>query len=109
MLVDATGFGDFGDAFGTASLSKLWGVVLREGDVVEELQSAGGGGFGDLLEREPALGLADVPAAPSVLGECGAELDGVVLTAAGGVVHAEALDRRPPAATMVDEWPSGER
>ncbi len=52
-------FRDFTDAFGTASPSKLSGVVLRAGDVVR-IESAGGGGFGDPLEREPELVLADV-------------------------------------------------
>ena len=43
---------DFCEAFGTASPSKLAGVVLRAGDVVR-LESAGGGGFGDPRERDP--------------------------------------------------------
>ena len=47
-------FVDFCEGFGTVSPSKLAGVVLREGDVVR-LESAGGGGFGDPRERDPAL------------------------------------------------------
>ena len=34
-------------------------MVLREGDVVR-IESAGGGGFGDPLERDPELVLRDV-------------------------------------------------
>ncbi len=52
-------FRDFCDAFGTVSPSKLAGVKLRGGDVVR-IESAGGGGFGDPLEREPELVLRDV-------------------------------------------------
>jgi N-methylhydantoinase B/oxoprolinase/acetone carboxylase alpha subunit len=52
-------FRDFCEAFGTVSPSKLAGVVLRSGDVVR-IESAGGGGFGDPRERDPALVLADV-------------------------------------------------
>ena len=54
-------FRDFCEAFGTVSPSKLSGVVLREGDVVR-IESAGGGGFGDPLEREPELVVRDVRA-----------------------------------------------
>ncbi len=46
-------FRDFCEAFGTISPSKLAGVVLRAGDVVR-IESAGGGGFGDPAERDPA-------------------------------------------------------
>src|SRR5262249_59185537 len=52
-------FRDFSEAFGTASPSKLAGVVLRAGDVVR-IESAGGGGFGDPRERDPELVLRDV-------------------------------------------------
>ena len=52
-------FRDFCEAFGTVSPSKLAGVVLREGDVVR-IESAGGGGFGDPRDRDPALVLRDV-------------------------------------------------
>jgi N-methylhydantoinase B/oxoprolinase/acetone carboxylase alpha subunit len=64
LLVRRTGddrFRDFCEAFGTASPSKLSGVVLREGDVVR-IESAGGGGFGEPHERDPQLVLADVRA-----------------------------------------------
>ncbi len=52
-------FRDFTEAFGTASPSKFAGVTLRAGDVVR-IESAGGGGFGDPRERDPALVAADV-------------------------------------------------
>ena len=52
-------FRDFCEAFGTVSPSKLSGVVLREGDIVR-IESAGGGGFGNPSERDPALVLRDV-------------------------------------------------
>jgi N-methylhydantoinase B/oxoprolinase/acetone carboxylase alpha subunit len=52
-------FEDFIEAFGTASPSKLAGVVLREGDVVR-IESAGGGGFGDPRDRAPELVRRDV-------------------------------------------------
>jgi N-methylhydantoinase B/oxoprolinase/acetone carboxylase alpha subunit len=54
-------FRDFCEAFGTVSPSKLAGVVLRQGDVVR-IESAGGGGFGDPRERDPALVARDVRA-----------------------------------------------
>jgi N-methylhydantoinase B len=49
----------FSEACGTVSPSKFAGIVLRRGDRVL-IQSAGGGGYGDPREREPALVLADV-------------------------------------------------
>jgi N-methylhydantoinase A/oxoprolinase/acetone carboxylase beta subunit/N-methylhydantoinase B/oxoprolinase/acetone carboxylase alpha subunit len=54
-------FQDFCEAFGTASPSKLAGVVLRAGDVVR-IESAGGGGFGDPGERDPELVARDLRA-----------------------------------------------
>jgi len=80
-------FRDFCEAFGTVSPSKLAGVVLRRGDVVR-LESAGGGGFGDPFERDPALVLADVR--DGVVAAESAERDyGVVLTATGDGVDQE--------------------
>jgi len=52
-------FRDFTEAFGTVSPSKVSGVVLQAGDVVR-FESAGGGGFGNPLERKPDLVLRDV-------------------------------------------------
>lgn len=52
-------FRTFVEAFATCSPSKLSGVRLCAGDVVR-IESAGGGGFGPPLERDPALVLDDV-------------------------------------------------
>jgi N-methylhydantoinase A/oxoprolinase/acetone carboxylase beta subunit len=62
LLVKRAGadrFEDFCEAFGTASPSKVSGVVLRQGDVVR-IESAGGGGFGDPRDRNPARVRRDV-------------------------------------------------
>jgi len=53
-----TEFRDFSAACGTVSPSKFAGVILRRGDRVV-IESAGGGGYGDPLLREPELVLAD--------------------------------------------------
>jgi N-methylhydantoinase B/oxoprolinase/acetone carboxylase alpha subunit len=79
-------FHDFCEAFGTASPSKLSGIVLRQGDVVR-IESAGGGGYGDPLEREPELVLRDVRA--GLIGSAAAEQAyGVALSADGTAVDA---------------------
>ena len=49
---------------------KVSGFALRPGDIVRE-ETAGGGGYGDLLEREPEKVLADV--AENYLSEADAE------------------------------------
>ncbi len=79
-----TEFRDFTAAFGTVSPSKFAGVVLRRGDVVR-IESAGGGGYGNPLEREPELVLGDVGAGLVSSGEAERSY-GVVLTARGGAV-----------------------
>jgi N-methylhydantoinase B len=48
-----------GSEIGLATPGKATGMLLREGDVLV-MQSAGGGGYGDPLFRDPALVAADV-------------------------------------------------
>ncbi|MBM3668848.1 MAG: hydantoinase B/oxoprolinase family protein [Actinobacteria bacterium] len=52
-------FQDFRVAEGSKSLTKFVNVRLKKGDVVR-LVSPSGGGYGDPLDREPALVLSDV-------------------------------------------------
>jgi 5-oxoprolinase (ATP-hydrolysing)/N-methylhydantoinase B len=52
-------FRTFSEAFGTASPSKFANVALRAGDEIQ-LQSAGGGGYGDPRERDAALVERDI-------------------------------------------------
>jgi len=47
------------EAFGTCSPSKFSGVELHAGDAVK-ICMPGGGGYGDPLERDPALVERDV-------------------------------------------------
>jgi 5-oxoprolinase (ATP-hydrolysing) len=81
-------FRSFRDAFGTVSPSKFAGIRLCEGDEVL-IESAGGGGFGDPLEREPELVLRD--AELGLVSERAArDRYGVVLTTSGGRVSVDA-------------------
>ncbi len=52
-------FRTFQEVFGTVSPSKFANIQLKAGDQVL-LRSAGGGGYGDPLERDPKLVLADL-------------------------------------------------
>jgi N-methylhydantoinase B/oxoprolinase/acetone carboxylase alpha subunit len=47
-----SGFADFRQAFGTVSPSKFANVIVREGDQIQ-IDSAGGGGYGNPADREP--------------------------------------------------------
>jgi N-methylhydantoinase B len=71
---------------------KVTGYAIRAGDVVV-MQSAGGGGFGDPLAREPERVRADV-AAGYVSTERARDGYGVVLTADGAVDEAATQARR---------------
>jgi N-methylhydantoinase B len=71
---------------------KVTGYPIRAGDVVV-MQSAGGGGFGDPLAREPERVRADV-AAGYVSGERARDGYGVALTADGAVDEAATQARR---------------
>jgi N-methylhydantoinase B len=54
-----TGFRSFPEVYGTVSASKFTNILLREGDEVM-LDSPGGGGFGDPLERDRAEVASDL-------------------------------------------------
>lgn len=74
-----------------AHLSKEQDIPLRAGDRVA-VSTPGGGGYGDPLEREPAKVLADVGLGYYTVDEAN-RLFGVVITADGAVVDAEATAR----------------
>ncbi|HYE91836.1 MAG TPA: hydantoinase B/oxoprolinase family protein [Terriglobales bacterium] len=91
-----------------ATPGKVTGVAIGGDDVVV-MESAGGGGFGDPLARDPALVRADVEAG-LVSSERAREGYGVVFTAAGAVdaaatgAHRAALAAvRPTLAVLADE------
>jgi N-methylhydantoinase B len=70
---------------------KVSGFVLRQGDVVRE-ETAGGGGYGDPLKRDPARVAADVREGYLTPGQA-ARRYGVVLRA-GGAVDAQATEAK---------------
>ncbi|MDH4345138.1 MAG: hydantoinase B/oxoprolinase family protein [Thermoleophilia bacterium] len=71
----------------TSALPGMFSIVIDQGDVYEH-RTAGGGGFGDPLERDPALIASDV-ANEKVTLEAARELYGVVLTAGGAIDRSE--------------------
>jgi len=85
-------FRSFQDAFGTVSPSKFAGIRLCEGDEVL-IESAGGGGFGNPLEREPDLVRRDAELG-LVSEEAARHRYGVVLTTSGGRVSVDAAGTR---------------
>ena len=73
-------------------LPGMFSIVIGEGDVYEH-RTAGGGGFGDPLERDPALVAADV-LNEKVSVAAARERYGVVLTADGEIDQAATAARR---------------
>jgi N-methylhydantoinase B len=71
---------------------KVAAFALKEGDLVR-METAGGGGWGDPAEREPASVAADV-AMGVTSQEVAAECYGVVLAQGGAVDHAATARRR---------------
>ncbi len=69
---------------------KVSGFALRTGDIVRE-ETAGGGGYGDPLERDPARVANDVREG-YLTGEQARSRYGVVLLTAGGAVDSSATD-----------------
>jgi N-methylhydantoinase B/oxoprolinase/acetone carboxylase alpha subunit len=84
------GFRTFKDAFGTVSPSKFVNVHLHRGDQVR-ITSPSGAGYGDPLERDPALVAADV--AEGYVSVESARADYRVVLADDGTVDTAATDR----------------
>ena len=70
-----------------------WGTFRTAESDAQYIRFMGGGGYGDPLERDPALVLADV-ALGLVSEEAAAEIYGVVLSGGRGAVNAEATVAR---------------
>jgi N-methylhydantoinase B/oxoprolinase/acetone carboxylase alpha subunit len=74
----------FDEVFGTVSPSKFANIVLREGDEVV-IESAGGGGYGRPLEREPELVLRDVADGFVSAGRATLDYGVAIVTGPGGL------------------------
>ncbi|MDP6706155.1 MAG: hydantoinase B/oxoprolinase family protein [Alphaproteobacteria bacterium] len=81
-----------GETLALATPGKVSGLRLRRGDVVV-MRSAGGGGYGDPIERDPEMVRADVEAG-YVSPERAATSYGVEFEAAGSVDQAATAARR---------------
>ena len=99
------------EAFGTASYGKFSNIVMNEGDEMLFVTPSGGG-YGDPLERDPALVAVDV--ADELVSTDDARADYGVVVDADGTVDAAATDAlraelRPREDVRHDDLPRGQR
>ena len=80
------------EAFGCASYGKFSGVVMNDGDEMLFVTPSGGG-YGDVLERDPALVLLDWRD-ELLSADDAREVYGVVIDESSGRIDEEATDAR---------------